>query len=111
MGCCEILGDASKKRNFPGGFFMNMPFASYGKVRAPLARKVLGLTLAALIILPSTGHTAAGDLDTSFGTGGKVITDFAGDFDIARDVALQTDGKIVAAGSAFVSGNGNFALT
>ncbi|MEV7691668.1 calcium-binding protein [Streptomyces bungoensis] len=46
-----------------------------------------------------------GTLDASFGTGGKVTTDFGGS-DAAEGVALQTDGKIVAAGHS----SGNFAL-
>lgn len=40
-----------------------------------------------------------GSLDTGFGTGGLAIADFGGT-DAARGVALQTDGKIVAAGGA-----------
>jgi uncharacterized delta-60 repeat protein/uncharacterized repeat protein (TIGR01451 family) len=39
-----------------------------------------------------------GSLDASFGSGGQVTTDFGG-FDVARSVALQADGKIVAAGT------------
>lgn len=39
-----------------------------------------------------------GSLDTSFGAGGKVTTDFS-EFDAATDVILQPDGKIVAAGN------------
>src|SRR5262249_26553720 len=50
-------------------------------------------------------YTTTGTLDTTFGTGGQVVTDFAAD-DRAFAVALQTDGKIVAAG---VTGP-NFAL-
>src|SRR5262245_5077090 len=95
--------------NLPGGSFMNMPFASYRKARVPLARKVLALALAGLIIMPNQGRAAAGDLDMSFGTGGKVTTDFGG-HDAALAVALQTDGKIVAAGLASVIGSENFAL-
>lgn len=41
-----------------------------------------------------------GTLDTSFGTGGKVKTDFAGSFDEIADLRQQTDGKLVAAGSS-----------
>jgi Domain of unknown function (DUF5122) beta-propeller len=41
-----------------------------------------------------------GDLDTSFGTGGKLQVDFAGLEDRAENVALQSDGKIVAGGLA-----------
>lgn len=39
-----------------------------------------------------------GSLDTTFGTGGKVITDLGGDLDQANAVALQPDGKIVVVG-------------
>jgi uncharacterized delta-60 repeat protein len=38
-----------------------------------------------------------GQLDTSFGSGGRVFTDF-GASDFARAIALQPDGRIVAAG-------------
>ncbi|HEX2713803.1 MAG TPA: delta-60 repeat domain-containing protein, partial [Candidatus Acidoferrales bacterium] len=41
-----------------------------------------------------------GSLDSTFGTGGKVTTDFGGN-DNARAVTIQHDGKIVAAGEAF----------
>ncbi|MGB7923605.1 MAG: hypothetical protein WCF57_10205 [Pyrinomonadaceae bacterium] len=40
-----------------------------------------------------------------FGPNGTVITDFFGDDDQARDVKLQTDGKIVAGGWAFLPGS------
>lgn len=43
---------------------------------------------------------APGDLDGKFGTDGIVQTDFAGKADIARAVAIQSDGKIVAVGSS-----------
>jgi len=46
-----------------------------------------------------------GTLDPSFGTGGKVTTDFAGGADGAAALVVQTDGKLVAAGSA-TSGTG-----
>ena len=42
---------------------------------------------------------ADGSVDTSFGAGGQVNTDFFGGFDTANAVAIQPDGKIVAAGS------------
>ena len=41
---------------------------------------------------------APGDLDTTFGSGGKVTTDF--NFSGASSVAVQADGKIVVAGSS-----------
>ncbi|MDB2644240.1 delta-60 repeat domain-containing protein [Luminiphilus sp.] len=52
---------------------------------------------------------ADGDLDTTFGTGGKVTTDIGSD-DAASSVALQSDGKIVAAGYSFIASSYDFAL-
>src|SRR5262249_5853072 len=51
-----------------------------------------------------------GTLDTSFGTGGKVTTDFAGVNDLPFSIAVQPDGNIVVAGGATVSGRAGFAL-
>jgi uncharacterized delta-60 repeat protein len=51
-----------------------------------------------------------GSLDTTFSGDGKVTTDFAGDHDRAFAVAIQANGRIVAAGEAIVSGNYDFAL-
>jgi len=54
-----------------------------------------------------------GDLDTSFGEGGKVFTDFFHSEDEARALAIQSDGKIIAAGSAInpdAGTKGDFAL-
>ena len=65
------------------------------------------LMAGALLVLASTSHAGVGDLDPSFGTGGKVTTDFGPASDRAFAVAIQTDGKIVAAGD---SGSGDFAL-
>ncbi|HEV8167941.1 MAG TPA: delta-60 repeat domain-containing protein, partial [Pyrinomonadaceae bacterium] len=42
-------------------------------------------------------------LDPTFGSGGTVRTDFSGNIDQANAVAIQPDGKIVAAGSSFSS--------
>lgn len=45
-------------------------------------------------------YNANGTLDTTFGGDGKLTTNFTRGGDVARDVALQADGKIVAAGDA-----------
>ena len=45
-------------------------------------------------------YNGDGTLDSSFGTGGKVATDFGGRFQSATSVALQADGKLVVAGGA-----------
>ncbi len=44
-------------------------------------------------------YDPAGTLDTSFGSEGSATTDFPGFDDLAYDVAIQADGKIVAAGT------------
>jgi uncharacterized delta-60 repeat protein len=50
-------------------------------------------------------YTAEGELDPSFGDGGKVLTHFTGS-SYAEGVVIQPDGKIVAAGG----GAGYFVL-
>jgi uncharacterized delta-60 repeat protein len=47
-------------------------------------------------------YNTDGSLDTSFDTDGKVITDLSSSYDIARGVAIQSDGKIVVAGATVV---------
>lgn len=54
-------------------------------------------------------YNGNGTLDTSFGNGGKVTTDFGGGDDAAPSVAVQTDGQIVAAGFAYTASS-DFAL-
>ena len=53
---------------------------------------------------------ADGDLDTSFGSDGKVITATSSGSDAARSVAIQSDGKIVVAGYSNNGSNDDFAL-
>jgi uncharacterized delta-60 repeat protein len=43
-----------------------------------------------------------GSVDSSFGANGRVLTDFDGDDDAARAVAIQPDGRIVVTGSAVI---------
>lgn len=54
------------------------------------------LTLLALLFFVATITAAPGDLDPTFGVGGKVIDQSGGSY----DVAIQPDGKIVAVGVA-----------
>jgi TonB family protein len=44
-------------------------------------------------------YSADGSLDASFGDGGRVVTDFAGNRDNVRAIALQPDGKILLVGT------------
>jgi len=49
-------------------------------------------------------YTAAGALDGTFGTGGIVLNTFSGDASQFNGIVIQTDGDIVAAGTADFSG-------
>ena len=58
-------------------------------------------------------YTSDGVLDPTFGDGGRVVTAFSKGFDSASSVAIQSDGKIVAAGTTYPDPdglNGLFAL-
>ena len=51
-----------------------------------------------------------GSLDTSFGTGGVVVTDIAGAADVGFDVTVQPDGKILVSGQSFNGTDYDFAV-
>lgn len=55
-------------------------------------------------------YNSDGTPDMSFGSGGKVITDFHGQEDHIRALAIQADGKILAAGDATSGNERNFAI-
>ncbi len=92
-------------------------FGSGGLVRGPFADPVTGMT-ANGVALQADGKIVAagrffgdfalaryhpdGSIDPTFGRDGTVVTDFGDPFlsDEANAVAVQTDGKIIAAGSA-----------
>jgi len=95
-------------------------FAGYYDVAYSVALLRDGrIVLAGETYNPVTGYDFAiclynkdGSLDTGFGNGGKVQTDFFGKWDIAVSVAVQQDGKIVAGGlaSSYQIDQGDFAL-
>src|SRR5215472_16544594 len=64
-----------------------------------------GIVTAAIVltwfISPQAAQAAAGDLDPTFGIGGKVTTDIKRSTDIAQAVAVQADGKLVVVGQTF----------
>ncbi len=55
-------------------------------------------------------YNSDGTLDTTFSDDGKVTTDLGGHGDVARSVAIQSDGKIVVAGSSNSGSNSDFAV-
>jgi uncharacterized delta-60 repeat protein len=63
--------------------------------------RALGVgVVVAVLAFGGVALAAASDLDTTFGGDGKVTTDFTSGEDGAFAVAIQADGKIVAAGSS-----------
>jgi uncharacterized delta-60 repeat protein len=87
-----------------------------------LCRVVALAAIAGLLLLVPVSRQASaldvtpqapGDLDSSFGIGGKVTTGFSGFGDQANAMTIQPDGKIIAAGSTRTNntdGNTDFAL-
>jgi uncharacterized delta-60 repeat protein len=58
---------------------------------------IMLVVLVASLLATASAQAAPGDLDTSFGIGGKQTTDFGGGAG-ATSVAVQSDGKIVVVG-------------
>ncbi len=81
-------------------------FSYQQKVRAERIRR--GLFFFVAILLSFLGswrmaQAADGDLDPTFGNGGKVVTDFSNSNDWLSRIAVQPDGKIVAIGDTHPS--------
>ncbi|MBE2283891.1 MAG: cadherin-like beta sandwich domain-containing protein [Prosthecobacter sp.] len=70
----------------------------------------LVLMLTALI-LAAAASAAPGDLDTTFGSGGKVTTSIGSSNETGLSVMIQADGKVVVAGETYNGSNWDFALT
>lgn len=71
-------------------------------------RLILALAVMSIFLFHANQHTKAADdnLDSSFGNGGKILTDFTGGQDIGHAIAIQPDGKIIVGGSAANTSNG-----
>jgi uncharacterized delta-60 repeat protein len=75
-----------------------------------IIRRFAGIVAVAdimLLLLPlaSTAYAAAGDLDPSFGVGGRVTRDITSRRDVPWTTASQADGKIVVAGESGLGGS------
>ena len=91
---------------------------SFGLVTSAASDKARGIALQGdgKVVAAGSGNsdfalmrfTSAGAPDNSFGTNGVLAVDFFSAGDIANDVLVQPDGKLVVAGSARngLSGNG-----
>jgi uncharacterized delta-60 repeat protein len=89
------------------GSFSKRQSGEIGRIRRGLV-----FFLAMLLLLSGNWRTALaadGDLDPTFGNGGKVVTDFTSSTDWMSRIALQPDGKIVATGDTHPSHRGALA--
>jgi uncharacterized delta-60 repeat protein len=86
---------------------MSVPHARLRLAHTPI------LAVAVLVAFAVPAAAAPGQLDPSFGAGGTVVTEFASSYSGARAVAVQADGRIVAAGFAHDNNSivSDFALT
>ena len=106
---------------------LDTSFGTGGKVTTPI--ESIGNQVFALVLQPDGKLVAAGyandgsnqdfalvryspdgNLDGSFGTGGKVITPVSGTFGEVNALVLQPDGKLVAAGYSYNGSDTDFAL-
>jgi uncharacterized delta-60 repeat protein len=69
----------------------------------------LAVALVIMALSSSVALAAPGDLDASFGAGGKQTLNFGG-ADRATHVAITPDGRIVVVGSTDATGSGDFAV-
>jgi uncharacterized delta-60 repeat protein len=72
---------------------------SDGKIVVVGGTRELGSRMTSPYDLALARFNPDGTVDTTFGTGGRVVDVVAGTDDLAYGVALQSDGKIVAAGA------------
>jgi uncharacterized delta-60 repeat protein len=89
------------------GSFSRRQSGEIGRIRRGLV-----FFLAMLLVLSGNWRTALaadGDLDPTFGNGGKVVTDFTSSTDWMSRIAVQPDGKIVAIGDTHPSHRGALA--
>jgi uncharacterized delta-60 repeat protein len=82
------------------------------RMSLPGARAVALVGMMTSLWTGSLAHAAPSDLDATFGGDGKVTTDIFAGNDAARAIAIQANGKILAAGVAFNgnTGGNDFAL-
>ncbi len=88
--------------SFGSGGTVTTDFSAAGDVASKVEIQADGLIIAGGYATPASGEDFAlaryqvdGSLDSAFGVGGKLRTDF-GSSDVGNDMVLQPDGKIVA---------------
>jgi uncharacterized delta-60 repeat protein len=110
--------DGSLDSSFGAGGKVTTDFASTDDIPYGVTVQADGKIVASGITDPGGAanfglvrYNVDGSLDASFGTGGKVVTDFGANIEANNSVTMQADGKIVVAGFTFVGTfNADFAL-
>src|SRR2546427_11864816 len=86
------------------GLARKMKLCSGYSIRTKLTALILVVVSAIVLVLSGSSMAAVdGDLDSTFGSGGKVVTDFFGRSSGANAIALQADGKILVTGDALTA--------
>ena len=116
FGLVRYNGDGSLDARFGAGGIVHTDFGATDFFGSSLAIQQDGRILAAGSSDAAGTNDFAlarygvdGTPDATFGTAGKVLTDFGG-ADVGSSLAIQHNGRIVAAGSFFFCSTGGFAL-
>jgi uncharacterized delta-60 repeat protein len=119
FGVVRYLPDGTPDPEFGDNGIVKVDFGATGEYCRGMALQSDGrIVLAGETHINNLGDFALarlntdGSLDTTFGVGGKVVTDLGTSYEYANAVAVQADGKIIAAGK-IVNGdiaNANFAM-
>ena len=113
MGIARLNSDGSVDATFGVGGKFTCDFNTWNDGVTDLAIQPDGKIVAAGYASSLAGDfdfaairvNGDGTIDNSFGTGGKTTVNFYGAMDQANGVALQQDGKIVLAGTAWALGS------
>lgn len=109
FGVLRVDPGGERDGSFGGDGRVTVPFGDRDAIAWSVAVASSGKPVAAGQVADPDGNTVAiavaryledGSLDAGFGSGGVVSLDLSAGWDAATDVAVQDDGKIVAAGSA-----------
>ena len=106
FGLARYNTDGSLDSSFGSGGTLTTDFSGFSMIRSmaiqPDDRIVVGgYADATTTDFALARYNLDGSLDTAFGGGGKVTTDFLGEWDDIFSILIQPDGEIVAAGRAY----------
>src|SRR5207249_6334152 len=93
---CRSDARAAEQMTDSGVVLVGNAYAQSRSEASMIRHLLCGMLCAALLLLPAAGRANPGDLDPTFGIGGKVTTG-SGTDDDGYAVAIQADGKLVVA--------------